>query len=276
VGGQHDTCNDTITFSDTDRIPESHRALFEQVQAELLTACKRNAQERCRRLFSAPKHPSPDAAYRHVEERSEHLAQPRPEFGHATHSVAVIGRRTLTRGLFMDRRAFLLSYDPTIDHDGSILERTLAAAVPVGAGINLTYYFSTVDSERHGAGSKLPHNVTGLFGVMSGHASDLRTGLPRQSIDIHEPMRLLALVEATPERLLDIASRQTEVRELVVNRWVLLVSVHPETGAMQILTDRGFEPYTPHEVKLPVAATSPAFCLGHSEILPFARIERAA
>jgi len=75
----------------------------------------------------------------------------------------------------------------------------------------LEYYFSHVDNERYGAGSKLPHNVACLLGVMSGHASDLRTGLPRQMIEIHEPMRLLILVEATPERLLDIARRQPEV-----------------------------------------------------------------
>ncbi|HEX6245622.1 MAG TPA: putative inorganic carbon transporter subunit DabA, partial [Polyangiales bacterium] len=207
----------------------------------------------------------------------EHLAEPRPEFGHATNAVAVIGRRALTRGLFLDRRAFLLSYDPTRDLDGEILERTLAAATPVGAGINLEYYFSHVDNERYGAGSKLPHNITGLFGVMSGHASDLRTGLPRQMIEIHEPVRLLVIVEATPSRLLDIASRQPEVKELVVNRWVQLVSLHPELGAMQIFTDRGFVPFEPQQVTLREGLRSADLFQGHSDFVPPARIlERVA
>ena len=192
-------------------------------------------------------------------------------------TVALIGRRALTRGLFLDRRAFLLSYDPSIDAEGAILERTLAAATPVGAGINLEYYFSHVDNERYGAGSKLPHNITGLFGVMSGHASDLRTGLPRQMIEIHEPLRLLVIVEATPERLLDIASRQAEVKELVVNRWIQLVSLHPETGVMQIFTDRGFVPFEPVPVRLREGTRSEEVFRGHSDFVPPARIlERVA
>ncbi len=272
VGGQHDTCNDQVTMLDTDRLPESHRAPFAEVMQAIHDGRAKTAQERCRRLFSAPEDPTPVAALRHVEGRSEHLAEPRPEFGHATNAVAIIGRRTLTRGLFLDRRAFLLSYDPTMDPSGAILERTLAAATPVGAGINLEYYFSHVDNDHYGAGSKLPHNITGLIGVMSGHASDLRTGLPRQMIEIHEALRLLVIVEATPERLLEITSRQAEVRELVVNQWIQLVSLHPNTGAMQVFTDRGFVVYEPRAVSLPQSATSHAFYRGHHDFLPPAQI----
>jgi uncharacterized protein YbcC (UPF0753/DUF2309 family) len=272
IGGQHDTCEDAVTLLDAQTCPASHQALLAEVVLCVDKARARNAQERCRRLFSAPKFASPRSALRHVEGRSEHLAEPRPEFGHATNAVAVIGRRALTRGLFLDRRAFLLSYDPTIDPQGTVLERTLAAAAPVGAGINLEYYFSHVDNERYGAGSKLPHNITGLFGVMSGHASDLRTGLPRQMIEIHEPLRLLIIVEATPDRLLDIASRQAEVRELVVNRWVQLVSLHPETGAMQLFTDRGFVPYQAPAVQLREGNSSRELYLGHTDFVPPARV----
>jgi uncharacterized protein len=145
----------------------------------------------------------------------------------------------------MDRRAFLISYDPTIDPDHGILERILAAAGPVGAGISLEYFFSSVDNERYGCGTKLPHNVIGLLGIMNGHKSDLRTGLPLQMVELHEPMRLLVICESTPEALLQIAGKQAEVRELVVNRWIQLASVDPNTGAMHIFTDAGFIPYEP-------------------------------
>ena len=134
---------------------------------------------------------SPDEALRHVEARAAHLAQPRPEYGHCTNASCIVGRRGVTRGLHLDRRAFLVSYDPTIDPDDAILERILAAVGPVGAGISLEYYFSSVDNETFGCGTKLPHNVTGLIGVMNGHQSDLRTGLPLQMVELHEPMRLL-------------------------------------------------------------------------------------
>ena len=38
-----------------------------------------------------------------------------PEWGHATNAFVVVGRRERSRGLFLDRRAFLASYDPTQD-----------------------------------------------------------------------------------------------------------------------------------------------------------------
>jgi hypothetical protein len=58
-----------------------------------------------------------------VEERSEHLGEPRPEYGHCTNAVCLVGRREKTRGLFMDRRAFLVSYDPERDPRDEALAR---------------------------------------------------------------------------------------------------------------------------------------------------------
>src|SRR5205823_12201589 len=157
---------------------------------------ERNAHERCRRFQSAPLTISFEEARKHVEERAEDLAQVRPEWGHATNALCVVGRRSRTRGLFLDRRAFLTSYDPTQDdEDCTVLTRLLQAAVPVCAGISLEYYFSYTDNPGYGSGSKLPHNITALLGVMDGAASDLRTGLPWQMVEIHEPVRLLFVVE---------------------------------------------------------------------------------
>src|SRR5262249_22314729 len=133
--------------------------------------------------------------------RAADLAQPRPEYGHATNAFCVIARRSRTRGLFLDRRAFLVSYDPAHDRDGAILARIIAAVVPVVAGISLEYYFSYVDPSGYGCGTKLPHNVTSLLGVMDGAQSDLRTGLPWQMVEIHEPARLAIVVEGNPERV---------------------------------------------------------------------------
>jgi len=137
---------------------------------------------------------------------------------------------------------FLISYDPLPDADGRILEATLLAAGPVGAGINLEYYFSTVDNEGFGCGSKVMHNLAGLFGVMQGASSDLRTGLPLQMVEIHEPVRLLCLVEASPEALLAVAAREPEVAELALGGWVRLVSVDPETRHFLELVDGAFVP----------------------------------
>src|SRR5262249_40004733 len=141
----------------------------------------------------------PLAALAHVEGRAADLAQPRPEYGHATNAFCIIGRRNRTRGLFLDRRAFLVSYDPARDPNSSILSRIMAAVVPVVAGISLESYFSYIDPTGYGCGTTLPHNVTSLLGVMDGAQSDLRTGLPWQMVEIHEPARLAIIVEGMPD-----------------------------------------------------------------------------
>lgn len=256
VGGLHDTADDRIQLFDLGAIPATHDERFETVCVMLEQARRESARERARRFDDAPLGISAVEALHHVEARASHLAQPRPEYGHCTNAIAVVGRRRLTRGLHLDRRPFLISYDPTQDEEERILERILAAVGPVGAGISLEYYFSSVDNTRFGCGTKLPHNVTGLLGVMAGHQGDLQTGLPLQMVELHEPMRLLLIVEATPAALLTVAGRQAEVAELVVNEWVQLVSVDPGTGAMQVFRAGAFVPYEPRVQPLPEVQTS--------------------
>ena len=256
VGGLHDTADDRIQLFDLGAIPATHDARFETVCVMLEQARRESARERARRFDDAPLGISAADALHHVEGRASHLAQPRPEYGHCTNAIAVVGRRRLTRGLHLDRRPFLISYDPTQDDGDKILERILAAVGPVGAGISLEYYFSSVDNARFGCGTKLPHNVTGLLGVMAGHQGDLQTGLPLQMVELHEPMRLLLIVEATPASLLAVAGRQAEVAELVVNEWVQLVSLDPNTGLMQVFRSGGFVPYVAGDAPLPEVARS--------------------
>jgi hypothetical protein len=92
---------------------------------------------------------------------------------------------------------------------------------------------SRVDNERFGCGSKITHNITGLFGVMEGADSDLRTGLPWQMVEIHEPMRLLVVVEQTPAVLTAILNRQPPLQELINNGWIILASKNPSTAWSQ-------------------------------------------
>lgn len=274
VGGYHDTATDAITLFDLDAVPESHRADVAELRELLDVARRRNAHERCRRFASAPSDPTLDEALAHVEARAADLAQARPELGHVTNAVCLVGRREWSRGLFLDRRAFLVSYDPRIDLDGRILERILAAVGPVGAGINLEYYFSCVDNDRYGSGTKLPHNLVGLLGVMDGPSSDLRTGLPRQMIEIHEPVRLLTVVETTPERILEIAERQPEVRELVINGWIQLATIDPDSGLIHVFRPGfGFTPLDAPERALPVVPSSQAWYRGKHDFLPPAIVD---
>ncbi len=274
VGGYHDTSNDVVELFDTAEIPASHQAEFQKISDSLDQARAANALERSRRFEAAYRDTSPDAALHHVEERAEHLAEPRPEYGHCTNAVCVIGRRSLTRGLFLDRRAFLISYDPERDPENNSLAAILGAAGPVCAGISLEYYFSFVDNEKYGCGTKLPHNVTGLVGVMNGHASDLRTGLPWQMVEVHEPVRLLLIVENTPEKIMEAVHRSAEVTELVKNRWIRLVSMSPD-GTVQVYRDGTFEPIV-ETVRIPETTSSVNWYSGKLEHLPISRVTTTA
>ncbi|MFN7623266.1 MAG: putative inorganic carbon transporter subunit DabA, partial [Acidobacteriota bacterium] len=271
VGGDHDTASDQITFFDEAEIPSSHLDDLRFVRRALDAARAANALERSRRFASAWAIKSPESALLHVQERAEHLAEPRPECGHATNAMAIVGRRSLTRGLFLDRRAFLISYDPTTDEmpgeEGRSLAALLGAAGPVCAGINLEYYFSYIDNDRYGAGTKLPHNVTGLLGVMNGQSSDLRTGLPWQMVEIHEPVRLLLIVENSPEKVLRAAVQSPVVRELIENRWIRIATIDPDSGAFHIYRRGAFEPFTTTLEDLRTVASSPDWFLGKPDHL---------
>jgi uncharacterized protein YbcC (UPF0753/DUF2309 family) len=232
VGAQRNTCNNEVEFFDEDLVPAGCRRVFEQAREAIDTARRREAHERCRRFDAVPSWYPPLAAQAHVEGRAADLAQPRPEYGHATNAFCIVGRRARTRGLFLDRRAFLVSYDPTADRDGAILARIMAAVVPVVAGISLEYYFSYVDPTGYGCGTKLPHNVTSLLGVMDGAQSDLRTGLPWQMVEIHEPARLAMVVEGAPDRVRRVVEDNPAIRRLVWNRWIWLACLDQDSGAL--------------------------------------------
>lgn len=276
LGGCHDTCSDGLEFFDLDLMPESHRSDFVRVRRSLDKARALSAHERSRRFEAASPHASPKLSLRHVQERAEHIGEPRPEYGHCTNAVAYVGRRQLTRGLFMDRRTFLVSYDATKDADNAALARLLGAVVPVCAGISLEYYFSTVDNEAYGSGTKLPHNISGLVGVMNGYQSDLRTGLPLQTVEIHEPVRILFIVESTPERLMSVIKANPELKEFVCNQWIRLATMDPEDGHIEVCRDGVFEKLEGSEEALPVVPNSKAWYQGRREHLPLARIDPRA
>jgi len=274
IGGYHNTCNDRMEYHDLDKLSRKLRPLFRILQTDMDEARARNAHERIRRFESAPFDLRPAEALKHVEERSEDLSQARPEYNHATNALCFVGQRTWSRGLFLDRRAFLASYDPSIDDEnGKILERILQAAIPVCGGISLEYYFSTVDPEVYGSGSKLPHNITALAGVMTGAASDLRPGLSAQMVEIHEPMRILFVVQTTPSIMHRIVHDNAAIRSLVQGKWVQLALIDVETSKIMLYLDGEFVSYVLHHDNLQTVKSSIDHYRSAREHLPFASIE---
>ena len=274
VGGYHNTCDDSMTWYDLDRVPMSHRELFEQAQSNIDEARQRSAHERCRRFESADLRLDSEAALRHVEGRAEDLSQTRPEYGHATNALCFVGRRQWSRGLFLDRRAFLTSYDPTQDDErSSVLEGLLRAVIPVCAGINLEYYFSYVDPVGYGCGTKLPHNITSLLGVMDGAASDLRPGLPWQMVEIHEPVRLLFVIETSRDVMLRIIDENPAIAQLVRGEWVQLAVFDPSTGHVHRFVRDQFVLYAPHDRTIPTVDSSIQWYGAQRDHLGFASIQ---
>jgi hypothetical protein len=128
---------------------------------------------------------------------------------------------------------FLHSYDYREDPSNRLLEVLLTAPQVVAQWINMEHYFSTVDNEVYGSGSKIYHNVVGRLGIMSGPWSDLRLGLARQTVmngemPYHEPMRLLTIIEAPRERIDTLIARHEVLRHYYQNEWVHLVALDPE------------------------------------------------
>ncbi len=222
VATVHDTTVDTFEFFNLDLVPESHHDLLNQKINVLQLAAKHNAKERIRRFVNVAQNTSPDDALEHVQLRGHALFEPRPEYGHGSNAVWIIGPRSLTKNIFLDRRSFLTSYDSSCDPDEKIITSILNGVLPVTAGISLEYYFSRVDNNLFGSGTKLPHNVTGLIGVMDGFMSDFRSGLPWQTVEIHEPMRLLTLIESTPEKINRAIQDLPYAKNLLENEWIHL------------------------------------------------------
>jgi uncharacterized protein YbcC (UPF0753/DUF2309 family) len=230
-------------------------------------ALQRNAHERCRWFELGPQADDAEISHNHVRSRATSIFEPRPELNHSNNLYCVVGRRRLTTDLFIDRRAFLHSYDPESDPDGAILARILTAIIPVCGGINLEYLFSRIDNSVYGAGTKLPHNVIGLLGVANGVDGDLRTGLPSQMIEVHEPARLLIVIEQSRDIIDAAYQRLGELQEWLDNHWVRLASCHPVTHELLWFNKDGWEPLNLRD-DAPTFKHSQTVCTDHTATLP--------
>lgn len=245
VGGLHDTTRDEIQFFDEHSLSAKLLVLHQKNTALFTKALDENAKERSRRFESINTRLSSQKIHDKVRTRSVSLFEPRPELNHATNSLCIVGRRSLTKQLFLDRRAFLNSYNYEIDPEGELLFGILKPLGPVCGGINLEYFFSRVDNQKLGAGTKLPHNVMGLFGVANGIEGDLRPGLPSQMIEVHDPIRLMLVVEHHPDIVLKIIQRSPEVYEWYINEWIHLIVIDPSTRKLSQFKEGGFVEYHP-------------------------------
>lgn len=223
---EHDTTLDTVRLLDTHLAGPEQVGRLDALARDLDAAGAANAAERLNRLpgLGRGRHGRAEA-----RRRAGDWAQTRPEWGLARNAAFIVAPRALTRGVDLDGRAFLHSYDPQGDGDGTALETILTAPMVVAHWINAQYYFSSVDPQVFGAGDKTVHNPVAGIGVLTGGGGDLRVGLPWQSVGVgqhlhHVPLRLLTLVQAPRMRVDEVIARNPVLEELFGGGWVHLVA----------------------------------------------------
>lgn len=233
IPGLHNTTTDEIYLYETQRLPEDVRERLEEIKEDFERASILTAVERYKELFEEQTAEGELRKIYKVLENAYDWSQVRPEWGLSGNYAFIIGRRELTKHLNLEGKVFLHSYDYRIDKKGFLLENILSGPMVVGQWINMEHYFSTTDNDVYGSGSKVYHNVVGRFGVVSGNFSDLRTGLPTQTVmkgtkPHHIPARLIVILEAPFEFGRNTVERVYIVRELIKNRWINFIIFDPE------------------------------------------------
>ncbi len=223
VGAEHNTTTDAIEIFDSE-VPASHKQWVDDLRVNLLKAQKSATEDR----FGTNKKSISLAHY-----KASNWSETRPEWGLAKNAGFIIGPRNLTKDSNLDGRCFLHSYDWKLDLEGKALEGIMQGPMVVTQWINSHYYFSTVDNNTYGGGSKITHNITGKFGVVQGNGGDLKMGLPLQSLyasddDMyHQPLRLSVIIEAPVNRVSEILVKNTHLMELLNKEWLYLVVMDP-------------------------------------------------
>ena len=235
IPAMHNTTTDEMNLYDLELLPSTHLIYLDRLRNGLIAAARLCAQERLGTLDPGAVTEDPAKAFIDVQRNAMDWSQVRPEWGLSRNAYFIIGRRQLTRNSNLEGRSFLHSYDYREDPKSRLLENIFGGPLVVGQWINMEHYFSTVDNERFGSGSKVYHNVAGRFGVMTGNLSDLRTGLPAQTVldrgsPYHEPMRLITVIEAPFVSTVKALEEVAAVSRLVRNHWVRLLIIDPETG----------------------------------------------
>ena len=237
LGAEHNTTTDEIILFDSD-VPKSHHEALERLKENLKKAQITATQERLGRTKNSVSLAQLNAS---------NWGETRPEWGLAKNASFVIGPRKLTQNHNLDGRCFLHSYDWKTDTEGKALEGIMQGPMVVTQWINNHYYFSTVDNEVFGAGTKTTHNVTGKFGVVQGNGGDLKRGLPWESLyeekvtPYHPPVRLTVVINAPTKNVNKILDRNVSLKSLVTNEWLHLIIMDPETNK-EVL-------WKPHRIK---------------------------
>ncbi len=223
LGAEHNTTTDEIVIFDSE-LPDTHKEQLGKVKSDLISAQRSATQDRLGNDVDS---------IALAQRKANNWGETRPEWGLAKNAGFIVAPRALTKSENLDSRCFLHSYDWELDATGKALEGIMQGPMVVTQWINNHYYFSTVDNNTFGGGSKITHNITGKFGVVQGNGGDLKMGLPLQSLKqsddelYHQPLRLSVLIQAPIARVTDILSRNENLKTLLDNEWIYLMVMDP-------------------------------------------------
>lgn len=235
----HITSTDQIEFHDTDILSAQEMQRFSKVMDDFKKASSIARSERALQL-----------PYTKTENdimiKSMDWSETRPEWGLAGNMGVFAGPRKSIKHMPFGNRLFMHSYDSKLDNENAdILTRIFDGPLVVGEWINLEHYFSTVDNAIYGAGSKVYHNVVSKVGVFNGNYSDLKIGLPTQSVLLegeayHEPVRLLTYMEAPLEKV-GKAVENSVAKEFILNEWIRPVIIDREAKKVYVYESGEFK-----------------------------------
>lgn len=237
LGAEHNTTTDEIVLFNSE-LPPSHNAQVSNFKKDLHRAQETATQERLgisKNSISA------------VHKKTNNWSETRPEWGLAKNAGFIVAPRSLTKVMNLNGQCFLHSYNWELDKNGKALEGIMQGPMVVTQWINNHYYFSTVDNETFGAGSKISHNITGKFGVVQGNGGDLKIGLPLQSVNesdenlYHQPLRLSVFIQAPKENIQEILLKNDNLKTLLDNEWIYLLVMDPTSANSVSRYQKGME-----------------------------------
>jgi uncharacterized protein YbcC (UPF0753/DUF2309 family) len=214
----HITTTDEFQFYDTDILTPQEMNRFSKVMEDFKKASSIARYERVSQLPYTK-------TQNDIMIKSMDWSETRPEWGLAGNMGVFAGPRESIKHMTFGNRLFMHSYEAHLDTENAdILTRIFNGPLIVGEWINLEHYFATVDNAIYGAGSKVYHNVVSKIGVFNGNYSDLKIGLPTQSVLLegeayHEPVRLLTYMEAPLEKV-GKAVENSIAKEFILNEWI--------------------------------------------------------
>jgi len=218
IGGEHNTTTDEIVVFDA-QLPKIH--------TERLYFLKKSL-EKVQETATSERLMVTTGSVELATKKSQNWGETRPEWGLAKNAAFIVGSRGLTSSMNLDGRCFMHSYNWESDKEGAALAGIMGGPMVVTQWINNHYYFSTIDNQKFGGGSKITHNVTGQFGVVQGNGGDLKMGLPLQSLKAsdtemyHQPLRITTIIHAPLGRVELILRKNKHLETLLDNEWMYL------------------------------------------------------